>query len=169
MPGWLKEWWPIIALALGAGVFPLVRWCVGQIRKGLVGHDELIAALKAQDGKLKEHVDAHVGVHAELERRSAEESRLSQEWRHAHDVHHARVEAMLAGLPTSDAVQQVLRQLMEMRVEMRERMTALEGGINETDTRIDGLRDLIDRVGNTVERHDQIISEAALAARHKGG
>jgi hypothetical protein len=159
MPVWLKEWWGVIALVLGAGVFPFLNWCVAQIRRGLVGHDELVEALKGQDRRLREHIEAHLAIHADLDRR----------WQD-HAVHHARVETKLDQLPKEDAIQHLIREIGSMRAEMRERMAGLEGQIGGTDTRIDGLRDLLDRVGHTVERHDQIISEAALAANYgKGG
>lgn len=160
MPDWLKEWWPAVALALTVAVVPALRWIVGQIRKGLVGHDELAEVLKAQDRRLKEHIEAHAGVHSDLDRRVTDEVKALCGWQQEHALHHARVEAALERLPKSDAIQAVLSELSGLRTEVRERMAG-------TDSRLDSLRDLMDRVGHTVERHDQIISEAAIAARQR--
>lgn len=145
MPGWLQDWWAAIALLTTLALAPFVRWVWVVRRKELVTKEELAKQFQDnQDVRKREFdelraeigrsVTPMIGDHGE--RLARVEQRVTL------------VENNLVHMPSRDDVGRLTVQLAE-----------LNGKLSALDQAMRGQEKLVERVEQSVARHESIFAE----------
>lgn len=149
MLGFLKEWWPIIGFVLAVAVIPFARWCIGQIRKGLASHDDLLAAREAAASaqkQLEERVNGRLEDHAR--------------WVADHNVLHAELAAQLRAMPTAEQLGQVLLGVKDLEKLVVKGLADQAGDLRAMKATMDSIVKGVEALDERVMRHEGIFADA---------
>lgn len=135
MPGWLKDWWPALALAIGI-TSPLIHaWISWSVKNRFASKEDLAA----EAGKRDQAIDVERKSRHE---REGELRQLLNDGMRRID----RLENDLAHLPSGDALTKMMVQ-----------MTRLEGRLDTFDERVDGFDKLMSRMDRQVQVMDDFL------------
>lgn len=164
MLAWLNAYWTYIAFAMTVAVLPFGRWVVGTIRKGLASHDDIQALKASVTEKLSEQGKAAAAANAALEQRVGERLDKLSLWVADHNVMHAQLQGQLDAMPRAEQVAQVLLQLKDLQMEMREAQAATRGELQAVGANVDAIQRSIEQLDGRVSRHEGIFADAARPA-----
>ncbi len=124
------------------------------LRTRLEGHDTLLNRTRDDLQKIKMEMAVHrqedATVHARV------------------DGEIAQIREVMAALPTQRDLANVTSAIERMRVEITAQLGTVSGDIKAIDARLSGLHGALERTQTAVDRHEQIISDAAARQRGSG-
>lgn len=156
--GWVDAHQWVVALTI-FGLWPIVRWAFFERAKA--AQSALAAevhAISEGQAKLREEI---MTVRSQLSIHKAEDAAY-----HAKaDGETAMLRERLASLPTQRDLTNLGSAIERMRVEIGTQLGAVSADVKVTASRIDGVHEILGRTQDAVDRHEQIISEAAHRGR----
>ena len=168
MLNFLQTYWSYIAFALTVAVIPFGKWVIGQVRKGLASHDDLLTAKTEAADRIAAQAKAAAESHAALERRVNERLDVVSAWTGEHNVLHAKLDGQIAqmrqtmeALPTAGQINQVLLVMKELQGEFRQGLVKNEGQLQTLEANIANVQRSIEQLDGRVSRHEGIFADAA--------
>ena len=140
-------------------------WGAWVVRQTLVTKVELQRHLKTQDTIASEIKDSTTAVRQMLDMHKAEE--LAYRARVDGDV--ARLREFQTIQPTHREMAGLLTAIERMRVDITAGIGNISGDVKGMGARLESVHETLSRTQNTVERHEQIISDAAARQGGRGG
>jgi hypothetical protein len=157
--GWIDAHsWVVAAVIFG--LWPVARWLfVERTRAGQVTLSSQISALAEGLGKAQgELIDLRSRFALHRQEDATAHAKVDGEL--------AIIRERLAALPTARDMGRIEQAIERMRAEVCMQISAVQGDVKVVETRVGDVRDMMDRTQIAVDRHEQIISDAA--ARHRG-
>ena len=156
--GWIDAHQWVVALTL-FGLWPVVRWAFFErARAAQAALAEEIHAISEGQARLREEI---MTVRSQLSIHKAEDAAY-----HAKaDGETATLRERMASLPTARDIGRIEQAIERMRAEVCMQISAVQGDVKVVETKVADVRDMLGRTQDAVDRHEQIISEAAHRGR----